>query len=90
MDILNLREQELVAIGAAIGSNCVPCIEYHVPLARSAGLTDTEIGEAIRLADKLKQVPADNVRKTGMQLVTDQQPATAAGGCTGDVCGCRP
>ncbi len=61
MKDLNNAERELVALGAALGSNCVPCIEYHVPEARKAGLSERQIGEAIRLADKVRQVPARKV-----------------------------
>lgn len=61
MDKLNSAERELVALGAALGSNCVPCIEYHIPEARKAGLTDRQINEAIGLADKVRQVPARKV-----------------------------
>lgn len=31
MDKLTSTERELVALGAALGSNCVPCIEYGAP-----------------------------------------------------------
>lgn len=58
MSDLTPREKELVAIGAAIGSNCVPCIEYHIPIARKNGITDAQIVAAIELANKVKQVPA--------------------------------
>lgn len=36
MSLLTLREQELVALGAAMGSNCVSCIELHVPASETA------------------------------------------------------
>lgn len=84
MDALTTRERELVALGAALGSNCVPCIEYHVPEARKAGLTDQQIREAIRLADKIRQVPARKVLDAALAIVTTenenatQQPG---GGC---------
>ncbi len=69
MTDLNQRESELVALGAAMGSNCVPCIAYHVPQAREAGLTDLEIYAAIRLADKVRQVPARKVLTTALNLL---------------------
>jgi len=69
MTDLNRRESELVALGAALGSNCVPCIEYHVPQSREAGLTDQEIYAAIRLADKVRQVPARKVLETALILL---------------------
>ena len=69
MSDLSPRERELVALGAAMGSNCVPCVEYHIPEARKVGLTDSEIHEAIRLADKVRQVPARKVLQTSLKLL---------------------
>ena len=69
MNVLSDRDRELVAIGAAIASNCVPCIEYHVPAARKAGLDDGEIREAALLADKVKRVPARKVLETAKSLL---------------------
>ena len=45
MNLLTPRELELVALGAALGSNCASCVEHHVGAARQAGL-DEEIGRA--------------------------------------------
>lgn len=61
MPHLTPRERELVSLGAAMGSNCISCIEHHVPASRNAGLPDAQISEAINLAGELRQVPA---RKT--------------------------
>ncbi|MDZ7663008.1 carboxymuconolactone decarboxylase family protein [Thiohalophilus sp.] len=92
MSDLTTRESELVALGAALGSNCVPCIEYHIPQARKVGLTDQEIHSAIQLADKVRQVPANKVLEAARSLLppaTDNQNASsneseapdASGGC---------
>lgn len=70
MPHLSPRERETAAIGAALGSNCIPCIEYHIAAAKKAGLTDQEIGEAIRLADKVRQVPAHKVLDAANQLIS--------------------
>lgn len=79
MDTLTPRERELVALGAALGSNCVPCIEYHVPEARKAGLTDQQISEAIQFADKVRQVPARKVLDTALGMLgKDASSAGAA------------
>jgi AhpD family alkylhydroperoxidase len=37
MEKLSSAERGLVALGAALGGNCVPCFEYHIPEARKAG-----------------------------------------------------
>lgn len=84
MSLLTLREQELVALGAAMGSNCVSCIEHHVPVARDAGLTDAQVSEAIRLADRLRQVPARKTLDAALSLLSKSAPAaeTAKGCCS--------
>ncbi len=75
------RERELVAIGAAIGSNCVPCIEHHIPEARKSGLSDAQIGEAVRLADSVRQVPAAKVLNAALGLLGEANKATAEKSC---------
>ena len=71
MNHLTPRERELVALGSALGSNCVPCIEYHIPEARKSGLSDAQISEAIRLADKIRQVPARKVLAAAFKLLPE-------------------
>lgn len=78
MPHLSPRDRELVALGAAMGSNCVPCIEYHIPQARKAGLSDSEIAEAIRLSDKVRQVPARKVLDVALQMVAVSPAITEA------------
>lgn len=88
MSGLNNREKSLVSLGAAIASNCVPCVEYHIPGAKRAGLSDVEIGVALRIADKVRQVPARTVMETAMARIgtSPDGPADSKGpgcGCTG-------
>jgi AhpD family alkylhydroperoxidase len=64
MTKLTERERELVAIGASIGSNCVPCIAYHVGNARKAGLSDAQIEAAVVLSEEIRKVPASLVVDT--------------------------
>ena len=88
MSDLTTRETELVALGAALGSNCMPCIEYHIPQARKAGLTDQEIHAAIRLADKVRQVPARKVLESAQNLLPPAEGNTAGAGSAGLIGGC--
>lgn len=67
--MLTPRETELVAIGASIASNCVPCLEHHIPKARETGLSDDEILAAVRLAERVKQAPARKVSDAAFALV---------------------
>ena len=81
MSLLTLRDRELVALGAALASNCLPCIEFHVPAARKAGLSDAEIGEAIALADKIRQVPSTKVLDAARGLANVAPAAGPASDC---------
>lgn len=83
MTKLTFRELELVSLGAAIASNCVPCIEFHIPAARKAGLTDAQILEAIAKADSIKQVPARKILETARAMLD-----TGSDVCTDPACGC--
>jgi len=101
MDRLSSVERELVALGAALGSNCVPCIEHHVPAAREAGLDDRQISEALRLADRIRRAPARKVFETAFNLLRasasgatepapgedTSQDAAPAGGADRSCCG---
>ena len=88
MNELSRREQSLVALGAAIASNCVPCVEYHVPGAKRAGLSDNEIDQALAIADKVRQVPARAVLEAALARIEttpgDSMETPGAGcGCSG-------
>ena len=49
---------ELVAIGAAIASNCESCFEFHFERARKLGVADADVRQAVDLAQKVKDAPA--------------------------------
>lgn len=87
MSDLTPRERELVALGTAMGSNCVPCVEYHIPESRRAGLTDREIHAAIQHADKIRQVPARKTLKAALNLLPSAIENVLDAG-TGEDCGC--
>ena len=86
MNELSRREQSLVALGAAIASNCVPCVEYHIPGARRVGLSDDEIDQALAIADKVRQVPARAVLEAALARI-EASPAASAE-APGAGCGC--
>ena len=84
MSELTLRDRELVALGAALAANCIPCVEFHIPKAREAGITDTELSEVLALADKVRQVPAKKVLEVADRLVKggDAEPRSTPDKCT--------
>ena len=89
MENLSKRDLELVALGASLGSNCVPCIAYHIGEARKYGVSDGQIEEAIEVADKIRKVPAGLVRDTAFaQLENEPSPPPAADDSDKSCCGC--
>lgn len=59
---------ELVAIGAAIASNCEPCLRFHVNEAEKLGVTKADIGRAVAMAAKVKDAPHQNVMRLAARL----------------------
>ena len=47
---VSLKNKELIAIALSCLSKCEPCVTAHIEKARSLGLTDEEINEAVWLA----------------------------------------
>ena len=93
MSSLSPRDRELVALGAAMGSNCVPCIEYHIRASRKAGLTDEDIRSAIQHADRIRQVPARMTLEAALNQLPSApgdeaaEEARSGGGCGAGVAG---
>jgi AhpD family alkylhydroperoxidase len=79
MGELSRGERDLVALGAAVGSNCVPCVKHYISEGRNAGLSDRQIEDAIRVADGVRRVPAQEVLDAALALLPKTvQPETAA------------
>lgn len=49
---------ELVAIGAAIASNCEPCFRFHYDKARKLGVSKEDMALAVATAKMVKEAPA--------------------------------
>jgi AhpD family alkylhydroperoxidase len=69
---LEQREKELAAIGAAIGCNCRPCVEHHIPAGRAAGLSEAELADAV--------ANARGVRDDAIKLLAPRIDELLAGG----------
>jgi AhpD family alkylhydroperoxidase len=71
---------ELIAIGASIASNCEPCFRYHYDQARKLGVTNDDMLEAVNVALRVKDAPAQTmVRLAQCYLV----PGASEAGGTG-------
>jgi AhpD family alkylhydroperoxidase len=91
VEVYSAQVEELVAIGAALASNCESCLEYHVGAARRLGVGDEEIAKAVKTARRVKETPARSILKAAERLQgasesepIEQLPVSAANGsCCG-------
>lgn len=68
---LDEKTKELIAIGAAIAGNCIPCLEWHYKKCRELGGSKEEIQEAIEMAKKVKEVPINKIYEVAKHLNSD-------------------
>jgi AhpD family alkylhydroperoxidase len=88
---------ELIALAAAVGSNCEACFRSHYETARAVGLSTQEILDALTVAEAVKATPAQRMRELAARKL--DVPVDALGGraptpaaeddAAGD-CGCGP
>ncbi len=89
MGHLSEKEREFVALGAALGSNCTPCIVYHVAVIKRLGVSDRDIREAIEVADKVRSMPAAQVLETAYSQIEEMRDGTTERKkCDAPDCGC--
>jgi AhpD family alkylhydroperoxidase len=79
------RMKQLIAVGASVGANCHPCLEYTVSKALEAGIDRDEIMEAINIAKGVRQGAASSMDKLALKLVRDSFPLTSL---EADKCSC--
>jgi AhpD family alkylhydroperoxidase len=65
---------ELVAIGAAIASNCEPCFRFHYDKARKLGVLDADVRRAVDLAQQVKEAPARAVLNLACRTLDGKEP----------------
>jgi AhpD family alkylhydroperoxidase len=74
---LDQKDKELVAIGAAIGALCRPCIEHHIPAGRDAGLTELELARAVEAAHATHRIATGLLSRRSHELLDGKPPADA-------------
>ena len=73
--------KELVAVGAAIASNCEPCFKHHYNQARKLGVSKDDMRLAVEMAQAVKDTPAQSVLVLAGKYLSEPRPQ--AGPCCG-------
>ena len=71
--ILEEKTENLIAIGAAMASNCIPCFEHIFEKAISSGITSAEIKRASDIAEQVKKGAHIALSNTISDLVGDNE-----------------
>jgi len=79
------QTKKLIAVGASVGANCHPCLEYHVGKALEFGIDRNEIMEAINMAKAVRQGAASSMDKLAMTLIQNRLPSTSG---VNEACSC--
>lgn len=70
---LDAKTSELIAIGASIGGNCLPCLRYHFSEALKLGCTIQEIEKAIKIGKMVKERPINDIYKLADDLLSRER-----------------
>jgi len=66
---LNVKTKELVAVGAAIAGNCIPCLQWHYNKCMELGIPVEDVKEAIEMARTVKGVPIEKIDELAEKLI---------------------
>ena len=79
---LDTETQLLVALGSAVASGCIPCLENITGIARAEGIAEKRLKAAAIIGQFVKDQPANNMKTTADQLLgTHLQSASAQIAC---------
>jgi AhpD family alkylhydroperoxidase len=73
--------EELVAIGAAIASNCEPCFRFHYDRARKLGVSKEDMARAVATAKQVKESPARSVLELAHKYLDGEAGEQAPKAC---------
>jgi len=68
------RTKKLIAVGASVGANCHPCLEYHIGKAREFGIERSEIAEAVEAGKAVRGGAAAGIDRLALKLLGDGAP----------------
>jgi AhpD family alkylhydroperoxidase len=82
---LDTETQLLVAIGSAVASGCIPCLENITEIARAEGIEEKKLKAAAIIGQFVKDQPATNMKATADKLLgTHLQSAPIQTNCPAD------
>lgn len=78
---MDSKTEVMVALGAALGVNCIPCFDHLYAKAKEVGLNDEDVRKISQIADKVKGGAALFIKKAVADVAGEPTEA-------GEPCGC--
>ena len=87
--IVDYKVTMLIAAGAAMATNCEPCLNKVVPDLIEAGVAETDIRRAVEIGQFVKDKPAAIMKEAADALTGSQlaDPNPSPGGCPAEKLG---
>ncbi len=83
---MNTHLKELIAVGASVAANCIPCVQYHAAQAKKHGVSEDDLVQAIRIAKGVRRGAGGKMDETLAALTAQSTLApvekTKACGCS--------
>jgi len=70
---LDEKTKELVALGASLAGNCLPCLRYHYKKCRELGIAVDDLDEALETAKTVKEVPINKIYQVANSLLESEE-----------------
>ena len=75
---LDTETQLLVALGSAVASGCIPCLESITGLARAEKINEKKMRAAAIIGQFVKDQPANNMKSTADELLGTHLQSTVS------------
>jgi AhpD family alkylhydroperoxidase len=73
------RTKKLIAVGASVGANCHPCLEYHIGKALDSGIERGEILEAVETAKAVRGGATASMDALALKILSGEDPSPSPG-----------
>ena len=69
---MDTKMKELIAIGASVTANCVPCLKFHFAKAQEAGASGDEVREAVQVGRMVRKGAAGKWDEEAKRILGQQ------------------
>ncbi|MGD9217607.1 MAG: hypothetical protein PVJ84_22540 [Desulfobacteraceae bacterium] len=80
---MDSKTEVMIALGVAMGANCIPCFDHLYAKSKEVGLSDGQVQRISQIADKVKGGAAMFLKKAVIDVAGESNEKY-------EPCGCPP